>query len=70
MRHNKVLVEEVAEKNKNLAQGTATEMMLQGSHLIYFNDKVKVLFQGKKMEGGYGTIQKYFIENDLAIPKH
>jgi hypothetical protein len=22
------------------------------------------------MEGGYGTIQKYFIENDPAIPKH
>jgi hypothetical protein len=51
-------------------QGTATEMMLQGGRLIHFNDKVKVLYQGKKMEGGYGTIQKYFIENDPAIPKH
>jgi hypothetical protein len=44
-------------------QGTATEMMLRGGHLIHFNDKVKVLYQGKKMEGGYGTIQKCFIEN-------
>jgi hypothetical protein len=31
---------------------------------------VKVSYQGKKMEGGYGTIQKCFIENDPAIPKH
>jgi hypothetical protein len=51
-------------------QGTATEMMLRGGHLIHFNDKVKVSYQGKKMEGGYGTIQKCFIENDPAIPKH
>jgi hypothetical protein len=51
-------------------QGTATEMMLRGGHLINFNDKVKVSYQGKKMEGGYGTIQKCFIENDPAIPKH
>jgi hypothetical protein len=51
-------------------QGTATEMMLRGGHLIHFSDKVKVSYQGKKMEGGYGTIQKYFIENDPAIPKH
>jgi hypothetical protein len=51
-------------------QGTATEMMLRGGHLIHFNDKVKVSYQGKKMESGYGTIQKCFIENDPAIPKH
>jgi hypothetical protein len=51
-------------------QGTATEMMLRGGHLIHFNNKVKVSYQGKKMEGGYGTIQKCFIENDPAIPKH
>jgi hypothetical protein len=51
-------------------QGTTMEMMLRGGHLIHFNDKVKVLYQGKKMEGGYGTIQKCFIENDPAIPKH
>jgi hypothetical protein len=51
-------------------QGTTTEMMLRGGHLIHFNDKVKVSYQGKKMEGGYGTIQKCFIENDPAIPKH
>jgi hypothetical protein len=51
-------------------QGTPTEMMLRGGHLIHFSDKVKVLYQGKKMEGGYGTIQKCFIENDPAIPKH
>jgi hypothetical protein len=46
------------------------EMMLRGGHLIHFSDKVKVSYQGKKMEGGYGTIQKCFIENDPAIPKH
>jgi hypothetical protein len=51
-------------------QGTPTEMMLRGGHLIHFSDKVKVSYQGKKMEGGYGTIQKCFIENDPAIPKH
>jgi hypothetical protein len=51
-------------------QGMATEMMLRGGHLIHFNDKVKVSYQGKKMEGGYGTIQKCFIENDPTIPKH
>jgi hypothetical protein len=51
-------------------QGTAMEMMLRGGHLIHFSDKVKVLYQGKKMEGGYGTIQKCFIENDPTIPKH
>ena len=51
-------------------QGIATEMMLRGSHLLYFSDKVKVSYQGKKMEGGYGTIQKCFIENDPTIPKH
>jgi hypothetical protein len=45
-------------------------MMLQSAHLIYFSDKVKVSYQGKKMEGGYGTIQKCFIENDPTIPKH
>jgi hypothetical protein len=45
-------------------------MMLRGGHLIHFNDKVKVSYQGKKMEGGYGIIQKCFIENDPAIPKH
>ena len=55
---------------KTWHQGTSTEMMLQGGHLIYFGDKVKVLYQEKRMEGGYGTIQKCFIENDLAIPKH
>ena len=51
-------------------QGIATEMMLQGGHLIYFNEKVKVSYQGKKMEGGYETIQKCFIENEPAIPKY
>jgi hypothetical protein len=51
-------------------QGTATEMMLQGGYLIHFNNKVKVSYQGKKMEGGYGIIQKCFIENDPAILKH
>ena len=51
-------------------QGIATEMMLRGGHLIHFSDKVKVSYQGKKIEGGYETIQKYFIENDPAIPKH
>ena len=44
--------------------------MLRGGHFIYFNEKVKVSYQGKKIEGGYGTIQKYFIENEPAIPKH
>ena len=51
-------------------QGITTEMMLQDGHLIYFSKKVKVSYHGKKMEGGYGTIHKYFIENELAIPKH
>jgi hypothetical protein len=45
-------------------------MMLQGGHLIHFSNKVKVSYQGKKMEGSYGTIQKCFIENDLPIPKY
>jgi hypothetical protein len=45
-------------------------MMLREGDLIHFSDKVKVSYQGKKMEGGYGTIQKCFIENDPAIPKH
>ena len=45
-------------------------MMLRGGHLIYFNEKVKVSYQGKKMEGGYGTIQKCFIENEPTISKH
>jgi hypothetical protein len=51
-------------------QGTPTEMLLQGGHLIHFSDKVKVSYQRKQKEGGYGTIQKCFIENDPAIPKH
>ena len=41
---------------KTYHQGTAMEIMLQGGHLIYFSNKVKVSYQGKKMEGGYGTI--------------
>ena len=45
-------------------------MMLRGGHLIYYSNKVKMSYQGKKMKGGYGTIQKYFIENDLDILKH
>jgi hypothetical protein len=51
-------------------QGTAMEMMLRSGHLIYFSNKVKGSYQGKKMEGGYGTIHKCFIENDPAISKH
>ena len=51
-------------------QGTMTKMMLRGGHFIYFNEKVKVSYQGKKMEGGYGTIQKYFIENEPAISRY
>ena len=51
-------------------QCTPTEMILQGGYLIHFSDKVNMSYQGQKMEGGYGLIQKYFIENDLAIPKH
>ena len=47
-----------------------TEMMLRGSRLIYFNDKVKVSYQGKKIEGGYGTIQQCFIETEPAILRH
>jgi hypothetical protein len=38
--------------------------------LIHFNEKVKVSYQGKPKEGGYGSIQKCFIVNDPAIPKH
>jgi serine/threonine protein kinase len=45
-------------------------MLLQGGHLIHFNEKVKVLYQGKRKEGGYRVIQKLFIENDPAIPKY
>jgi hypothetical protein len=45
-------------------------MMLRDGHLIHFSDKVKVSYQGKKKEDCYGTIQKYFIENDPTIPKH
>jgi hypothetical protein len=77
----KIKVEIFCSKTKNWSKksqksgatwqhGTPTEMMLRGGHLIHFNDKVKVSYQGKKMEGGYGTIQKCFIENDPAIPKH
>jgi hypothetical protein len=51
-------------------QGTPTEMLLQGGHLIHFSDKVKVSYQGKRKEGGYGAIQKCFIKNDPTIPKH
>jgi hypothetical protein len=51
-------------------QGTPTEMLLQGGHLIHFSDKMKVSYQGKRKEGGYGAIQKCFIENDHAIPKY
>jgi hypothetical protein len=51
-------------------QGTPTKMLLRGSHLIHFNEKVKVSYQGKQKEGGYGAIPKCFIENDPAIPKH
>jgi hypothetical protein len=51
-------------------QGTPTEMLLRGGHLIHFNKKVKVSYQGQQKEGGYGAIQKCFIENDPAIPKH
>ena len=33
------------QKNSTIwQQGTATEMMLQGGHLIHFNDKVKVSY--------------------------
>jgi hypothetical protein len=46
------------------------EMLLRGGHFIYFNDKVKVSYQGKQKEGGYGAIQKCFIENDPTSPKH
>jgi hypothetical protein len=35
-------------------QGTPTEMMLRGGHLIHFSDKMKVSYQGNKMEGGQG----------------
>jgi hypothetical protein len=45
-------------------------MLLRGGHLIHFNEKVKVSYQGKRKEGGYGAIQKCFIENDPAIPKY
>ena len=38
--------------------------------MIYFNEKVKVSYRGKKMEGGYGTIQQCFIENEPAIPRY
>ena len=38
--------------------------------MIYFNEKVKVSYREKKMEGGYGTIQQYFIENEPAILRH
>jgi hypothetical protein len=38
-------------------QGTATEMMFRDGHLIHFSDKVKVPYQGKKMEGGYGQFK-------------
>jgi hypothetical protein len=51
-------------------QGTPTEMMLRGGHLIYFSNKVKVSYQGKKKKSGYGAIQKYFIENDPTISKY
>jgi hypothetical protein len=33
-------------------QGTPTETLLRGGHLIHFNDKVKVSYQGKRKEGG------------------
>jgi hypothetical protein len=44
--------------------------MFRGGHLIQFSDKVKVSYKGKKNGGDYGAIQKCFIENDPAIPKH
>jgi hypothetical protein len=38
--------------------------------LIHFNKKVTVSYQDKQKEGGYEAIQKCFIGNDPAIPKH
>jgi hypothetical protein len=35
-----------------------------------FSEKVKASYRNKPKEGDYGAIQKYFIENDPAIPKH
>jgi hypothetical protein len=51
-------------------QGTPMEMLLRGGQLLHFNEKVKISYQGKRKEGGNGAIQKCFIENDPAIPKH
>jgi Protein tyrosine and serine/threonine kinase len=60
-----------AQKTRNTwQQGTMTEMMLRGGHLIYLHNQVHVSYRGKKMEGGYGTIQKCFIQNEPAIPSH
>jgi hypothetical protein len=50
-------------------QGIPTEMLLQGGHLINFNDKVIVTYMWKSTCGGNREIQKCFIKGDLAIPK-
>jgi hypothetical protein len=61
----------ISQKNgAHWQQGTPVEMLLQGGHLIHFNEKVKVSYQGKRKEGGYRAIQKCFVENDPAILKH
>jgi hypothetical protein len=60
-----------AQRTKNTwQQGSMTEMMLRGGHLIYLPNNVNVSYRGRKMEGGYGTIQKCFILNEPAIPSH
>jgi hypothetical protein len=38
--------------------------------LINYNEVVKVAYMGKPKCGGNGDIQKCFIENDPAIPRH
>jgi hypothetical protein len=46
--------------SKTWQQGTSTEMMLRGGHLIHFNDKMKVLYQGLENGRWLWTNSKVF----------
>jgi hypothetical protein len=45
-------------------------MMLQGSHLIYFKENVKVVYMEKVNSGGNGDIRKYCMKASSSISKH
>jgi hypothetical protein len=58
------------QKTAHWQQGSHIEMLLQGGYLINFKNNVKVVYMKKPKNGGNGEIQKCFIEDDPAIPRH